>query len=298
MNTQPFDSAKSIDAPFGNQASRSKVISTDAPIDVEVYGPECLCGSIENHWNRIRNSNPVFKSPFFDIKFTQAVGRVRDDVRIAIVLSLGEVVGFLPFQENKPGHAVPVGGLLNDWHAIMGTQSSEVLQQILKAAKLNSFKFHAINAEEDGLEKYYFREFKSHYLDLSDGWEAYQKWVFKNSSAVKRQGQKTRGLARKFGEIRFEFESEDANQLERLIELKRAKYQRSNTFDILGVRWASNLLRELHQIRDSNFRGVLSVLWAGDHMVGAHFGMLTEETLHYWFPVYDPAFHKLSLIHI
>ena len=294
MNTQPFDSAKSIDAPFGNQASRSKVISTDAPIDVEVYGPECLCGSIENHWNRIRNSNPVFKSPYFDIKFTQAVGRVRDDVRIAIVLSLGEVVGFLPFQENKPGHAVPVGGLLNDWHAIMGTQSSEVLQQILKAAKLNSFKFHAINAEEDGLEKYYFREFKSHYLDLSDGWEAYQKWVFKNSSAVKRQGQKTRGLARKFGEIRFEFESEDANQLERLIELKRAKYQRSNTFDILGVRWASNLLRELHQIRDSNFRGVLSVLWAGDHMVGAHFGMLTEETLHYWFPVYDPAFHKFS----
>ena len=129
---------------------------------------------------------------------------------------------------------------------------------------------------------------------MSDGWEAYQKWVFKNSSAVKRQGQKTRGLARKFGEIRFEFESEDANQLERLIELKRAKYQRSNTFDILGVRWASNLLRELHQIRDSNFRGVLSVLWAGDHMVGAHFGMLTEETLHYWFPVYDPAFHKFS----
>lgn len=268
--------------------------SVDAPIDVDVFGPESLCGTIEEHWNRIRRSNPVFKSPYFDIEFTRAVARVRDDVRIAVVQSNGEVIGVLPFQENKPGYAVPVGGLLNDWHGIMGKQYPEVLQKILKAAKLKSFKFHAINAEDDKLEKYYFRKYKSHYLDLSDGWEAYRKWVFKNSSAVKRQGQKTRALARKFGEIRFEFESEDANQLERLIELKRAKYQNSNTFDILGVPWASNLLRELHQVRDPNFRGVLSVLWAGDHMVGAHFGMLTEETLHYWFPVYAPAFHKFS----
>ena len=285
---------EAIDAPVGKSNSRTGVGVQTESVSVQVIGAESLCGAVEEQWNRIRVSNPVFKSPYFDIRFTRAVARVRDDVRIAIAQVQDEIVGILPFQENKPGHAVPVGGLLNDWHGILGKQDPEVLQKILKAANLHSFKFHAINNQDDSLKKYYFREFNSHYLDLSGGWDEYRTWVRKNSTAVKRQGQKTRALGRQVGEVRFEFESESANQLERLIELKRARYNNSNTFDILGVTWASNLLRELHQVRDSNFRGVLSILWAGDLLVGAHFGMVTDETLHYWFPVYVPAFHKYS----
>ena len=295
MNTRPLSPQhESVDEPLGKTNSRTNAIDLSAPVDVQLLGPDSLSGYVEEKWSAIRNANPVFKSPYFDIKFTKAVARVRNDVRIAIAQVGEEIVSILPFQENKPGHAVPVGGLLNDWHGMMGKQDPDILQQIMKAADLRSFKFHAINAKEDSLKKYYFREFDSHYLDLSCGWEEYRKWVHKNSSAVKRQGQKTRALARNVGELRFEFESESANQLERLIELKRARYNNSNTFDILGVTWASNLLRELHQVRDPNFRGVLSILWAGDQLVGAHFGMLTDETLHYWFPVYAPAFHKYS----
>jgi len=296
MKTHRINSlSQSPDTPLVTPASSTSECSHSESINVDVFGAESLCGDIEEQWNRIRNSNSVFfDSPYFDIEFTKAVARVRDDVRIGIVKRRDKIVGFLPFQENKPGHAVPVGGMLNDWHGIMGMQSPEVIKLILKAAKLHSFKFHAIYNVDDSLKKYYFREFKSHFLDLSEGWEPYKSWVFENSSAVKRQGQKTRALGRQIGEVRFEFESQDSNLLERLIELKRARYRRSNTFEILGVQWASDLLRELHQVRDPNFRGILSVLWAGDKMVGAHFGMLTQGTLHYWFPVYAPAFHKYS----
>ena len=79
-----------------------------------------------------------------------------------------------------------------------------------------------------------------------------------------------------------------------MIELKRAKYQRSKTFDILGVEWAADLLREIAEIQTPDFQGILSVLWAGDELVAVHFGMLSGDVLHYWFPVYVPKFSKYS----
>ena len=33
---------------------------------------------------------------------------------------------------------------------------------------------------------------------------------------------------------------------------------------------------------------MLSGLYAGDHLVAAHFGLRSDGVLHWWFPVYDP----------
>ena len=277
-----------------NAITSSQHASRTATLNIQVVSAESLSGPMLERWNNIRGSSPAFVSPYFDAEFTKAVARVRDDVKIVIASEDEKIVSFLPFQENRLGHAVPAGGLLNDWHGILGKKSPAIIEQMLRVAGLNSFKFHACDNSDNSLQQYYFREFNSHYLDLSDGWDAYQKWVFKNSSTVKRQGQKTRGLARDVGEIRFEFDCQDPVILERLIELKRSRYQRANTFDILGVQWASDLLREIHKIRNPNFRGLLSAYCAGDHLVGVHFGMLTNDVLHYWFPVYAPQYHKYS----
>ena len=135
---------------------------------------------------------------------------------------------------------------------------------------------------------------KSHHLDLSQGWDAYYCWAKKNSSTIKRHGQKSRALARKFGDLRFEFQNADPAALEQLIALKRAKYQRTKTFDILSVEWAANLLRHIHSIQTEEFSGILSTLHAGDRLVAAHFGMLTDQMLHYWFPTFDIEFSQYS----
>jgi CelD/BcsL family acetyltransferase involved in cellulose biosynthesis len=37
-----------------------------------------------------------------------------------------------------------------------------------------------------------------------------------------------------------------------------------------------------------------STLHAGDRLVAAHMGMRSGNTLHYWFPAYDPEFAKYS----
>ncbi|MEM9944129.1 MAG: GNAT family N-acetyltransferase [Planctomycetota bacterium] len=269
--------------------------------DVRSIRPSDLCGLIADRWQAIRVSNPRYSSPYFDLEFTKAVARIRDDVEIAVVRQLNDsgerIVGFLPFQRTRPRHGEPIGGRLNDVHGILsnGIDNELIMKKILKSVGLSSFSFHAaLPPPSTEVQPFEYRRIESHYIDLSDGWDAYRNWIRKHSSTVKRHGQKSRKLEREIGPIRLEFDCQSASVMEELIELKRQKYQRTRTFDILSVDWARNLLHEIAETDVPNFRGILSVLWAGDELVGGHFGILTDHQIHYWFPTFDAKFSKYS----
>lgn len=279
----------------GRPVQTSAVVKSSVAVHVLLAGE--LCGDLEQHWQSLRQSDPYFASPYFDADFIRAVAKVRQDVRIIMVEEDGVPVCFLPIQENAKGRAVPAGGRLNDYHGVLGKPEHSVrhFKKILKSAQLKSYAFHAlVPATDEKIRPFAFRDLRTHHLDLSNGWDWYRKWVHKHSSTVKRQGQKTRSLEKDFGPIRFEFDCPHGDVLERLIELKRAKYQRSKTFDILSVDWAANLLRELHLVKRPNFQGILQAMWAGDELVCVHFGMMTDDILHYWFPIYDYKFSRYS----
>lgn len=280
----------------GRVAQTAPTVNSPA-VAVHVLDASELCGDLEQQWQTLRQSNPQFASPYFDANFIKAVAKVRQDVRIIMVEESGVPVCFLPIQENSKGRSVPAGGRLNDYHGVLGKPEHSVshFKKILKAAGLKSYAFHAlVPSADEKIKPFAFRQVRTHHLDLSDGWQSYRKWVRKHSSTVKRQGQKTRNLEKDFGPIRVEFDCPQGDVLERLIELKRAKYQRSKTFDILSVDWAANLLRELHNVKQPNFQGILQAMWAGDELVCVHFGMMTDEILHYWFPIYDYQFSRYS----
>ena len=268
----------------------------DLVIDVQLITTDELCGELADRWNAFRQSHAHLSSPYFDISYVKAVSKVRGDVQVAIFLEDDEIVGFLPFQLNNTGCAVPPGGRLNDYHGIIGTTNDveSHFSKLFQVCGLKSFAFHAMPPTSVAFEPYTFRKIRTHHLDLSIGWQAYRKWVRKHSSTVKRQGQKTRNLEKAVGPIRFEFDSNEGDILERLIELKSGKYQRTNTFDILSVQWAANLLRELQDVKHPNFQGILQTMWAGDELVCVHFGMLTGKTLHYWFPIFDHQYARYS----
>jgi CelD/BcsL family acetyltransferase involved in cellulose biosynthesis len=261
---------------------------------IELLTPDQLCGGVARQWNELRSASPEFASPYYAIEFTKAVARVRDDVRVAVAVRNEAIVSILPYQLNSPTRAVPVGGRLNDLHGIMGENSEEVLSQMLRKSGLKSYAFHSMPSEAKTFEPFQFRKIQSHHMDLTEGWEQFRAWIRRHSSTVKRQGQKTRNLEKEIGPIRFEFDCDSSNVLETLIDMKRSKYQRSKTFDILSVEWAANLLREIHTIKTDDFQGLLSAMWAGDELIGVHFGMLCNDILHYWFPVYDPRFSRYS----
>ena len=73
-----------------------------------------------------------------------------------------------------------------------------------------------------------------------------------------------------------------------LIDAKRAQYRRTGVRDSLSTTRNRKFLAELAQCKDLDCRPTLSTLYAGGHWVGSHFGLMFGETLHYWFPVYNP----------
>ena len=269
---------------------------------IEFVDASQLCGEIADRWSLLCANNHSLSSPYYDIEFTKAVARVRDDVEIAILRNpFEEITGILPFQRVNDFHAEPIGGRLNDVHGVVGLDSNgqaETIRRVMLAANLKSFGFHSLNLagvkEDSKLSKFVFSELETHHIDLRAGWRVYRQWVRKHSSTVRRQGQKTRSLEREIGPLRFEFDCSKHEVLEKLIELKRTKYQSSKTFDILSVDWAANLLREISTIETPDFKGLLSAIFAGDELVAVHFGMLTNDVLHYWFPVFDSAYSKYS----
>jgi CelD/BcsL family acetyltransferase involved in cellulose biosynthesis len=275
--------------------SRLKV-PCSGPGEIELISAGQLRGELAERWSNLRSQNDRFASPYFDIEFTKAVARIRPDVEIAVLSDrAGQVNAFLPFQRVGT-RGEPIGGLLNDVHGVIGSVSDQAdfAKRVMATADLSSFSFHASNMNDPGINQCVFRHLSSHYIDLRSGWDVYEKWSRFHSTTIRRHRQKTRAMSRHFGPLRFEFDCRDPDLLERLIELKRTKYQRTKTFDILSVQWAADLLREISQIQTRNFKGLLSVLYAGDELVAAHFGMVTDQILHYWFPTFDSRYAKFS----
>ena len=276
--------------------SKSSHNSSALKVKANVIRTAQITDEIEIAWAQIRSSHVDYDSPYFSLDFVRAVDQIRSNVEIAVIRSQADqIIGFLPFQRMGHRKAEPVGGRLNDLHGIMSYPGLNFsTPNVLAQCRLKSFQFHSSpSCLSDSLSDFVFRYQGTHQIDLSSGWEPYRAWIRKHSSTVKRQGQKTRALE-KTGEVEFEFDCLDPDALEELIALKRAKYQRTNTFDILSVKWASELLRKIHLSSTGDLQGILSVIRLDGKMIAGHFGMTSGDMLHYWFPTFDVNFSRYS----
>ena len=263
---------------------------------VEIINGANWNSEIENFWLSLHEHDSRFQSPYYHPNFTRAVAAIRDDVEVAILRSpQKQIVAIFPYQRTSKSVAAPIGGRMNDFHGMIGLEIETIeINAVMTRIGISQFGYHALSTERSGFDVFNFESLDSYFVDISDGFTSYKQWVCQNSSTIKRLPQKERSLAREHGQVTFEFESGNLDVLETLIQLKRTKFQRTNTFDILSVDWAANLLREISGYQDNDFRGVLSVLRAGDNVVATHFGMISKDVLHYWFPAYDSSYSKYS----
>jgi CelD/BcsL family acetyltransferase involved in cellulose biosynthesis len=79
-----------------------------------------------------------------------------------------------------------------------------------------------------------------------------------------------------------------------VIALKRRQYAATGSPDYFARAEHVELLRRLAGARDGDFAGVLSAVYAGEHLLAGHFGLRSGPILHWWFPVYDQRFSRLS----
>ena len=128
-------------------------------------------------------------------------------------------------------------------------------------------------------------------LDLSAGYEAYleERRQSGRTDLIKRCGTKMRKLEREVGPMRLEVQVEDPRLLEQTLDWRLARHESRHSREYL-----LNILSHLHRQQTPHLKGTLSILYASQEIVAAHFGLRSRSTWHWWFPAYNNQFEKYS----
>ena len=100
-------------------------------------------------WGEIQQSDSELASPYFRPEFTQALGAVRDDVRVGILEDGGRIVGFFPFHHSRGGLARPIGLGLSDYHGVIVDKNAEwTAEELLRGCNLVRWEFDHLLASQ------------------------------------------------------------------------------------------------------------------------------------------------------
>ena len=263
---------------------------------ISVIAPSEIDEGARATWRAMQQSNPALASPYFSPEFTMTAAAVRDDVRVAVLEEGARVVAYFPFQRGPWGACQPVGGLLSDHHGVIAdARTTWSWQDILRAARLDHWRFDHLVAAQAPARVTALRASASPALDLSKGFVAYRTARVRDSRRIGDLDRKGRKLAREVGPLRFEAYATDAQKiLQHVIAWKSEQCLRTGVNDFFALGWTRALVERVLETREPGFTGALSALYAGDTLVAANMGMHSERAWHWWFPVYEHAHAKCS----
>lgn len=248
-------------------------------------------------WEALHLDDPRYSSPFFSPHFTLAVAAGREDVRVTVMEQAGKPVGFFP-HERRGRHAGPVGNILNDCQGVItapGVTWSPA--QLVRASGLSLWDFDHLIADDGPLAPYGQKDGASPLIALGSGMDGYAaERRAAGSRQLEQMRRKWRKLLREEGEDRVRFEplSRDPEAFEAVIRYKIEQCERTGSPVFFRERWAQVMADRLRDLQAPGCSGALSVLWIGDRVAAAHFGLRSGRYWHWWFPVYDPAFGRFS----
>lgn len=261
----------------------------------ELIGSPAGLKELEGDWRRLQGTSSAWESPYYCWELLEAASKARPTE--AVVMSRGgTVLSIWPFHRVTKHYGLPIAGALNDYHGPLIAPTEQFLPgDFLAAAKLQRFDFHSHYPIQTSLESFgYHRKLKRSWVDLRFGSGTYLKRIRNQSDRVCRHPQKTRKIEREIGSIRLDFQSTDPADLQWLLAMKREKYRRTGCPDYFAPAWSVALIKEIFNQRTQRFRGVCSILWAGQQRIAGHFGMLANGILHYWLPVFNFQYARYS----
>jgi CelD/BcsL family acetyltransferase involved in cellulose biosynthesis len=247
-------------------------------------------------WCRIQQSAAAYDSPYFRPEFSLAVAAHRTDVRLAVLAEKGRPVGFFPYQTGRFGIGVPVGGRLSDFHGVIVEPGAEWnAAQLIRACGLRSWEFGHLIASQPQFASHHAAVADSPYMDLSNGFEAYvAERAASGTEGVRQTFRKLRKLEREVGPVRLLPHTTDPVVFDKLLDWKIQQYLATGFTNVLSFPWVRSVLSRIAHESHPHFEGMLSALYAGDHLVAVHFGMRSDKVLHAWFPAHDREWGKYS----
>jgi CelD/BcsL family acetyltransferase involved in cellulose biosynthesis len=268
-------------------------------VHVDVVRPDELGVTELDRWAGIQLGDESLHSPFLSPGFTLAVAEVRPATRVAVMSGDGGTAGFLPFEQGGRGNGLAVGMGLSDVQGLIASARFDPdLDLALRASGLRLFRFdHWLASQERWLSSLPSRLVPetSPALDLSAGFEHYlSQQQASSKSFLQSTARKRRKLQREHGPVRLVLHEPDHRLLDEVLAWKSSQYRRTGRRDRFADDRNRALAHSLLEVDDATFGGMLSVLYAGDSMVAAHFGLRSRRTVAWWFPVYDTTFAAYS----
>lgn len=263
---------------------------------IDVLRPRHLSDELVARWTSWHQSSAALSSPYFHPAFATAVSEVRDDVHVAVVTDESGPAAFFPFQRGRLGFGRPVGGRLSDFHGPITKPGCNIAAgEVISGCNLAAWDFSHLPCAFESFTPYHSKVEPSPYIDLTAGYDAFiNDRKAAGSVTVKQTLRKTRKIERELGPLRLEEDVRDPELLRTMMGWKSKQYAATGVSDVFAFDWTRELLENLLAIDDDDFGGRLSVLYAGDALTAIHFGIYSQNVLHYWFPVYDPAYGKYS----
>jgi CelD/BcsL family acetyltransferase involved in cellulose biosynthesis len=246
-------------------------------------------------WRTLRAANPALASPYFHPEFAAAVHASGRPVSVVVLRGdAGAVTALLPGHLEK-ARLRPVGWPGADFQGPVFAAGATPAPTDLLIDGVRSFEFDHLLAPGPEFDPWVISSRPSPFVDTTGGLDGYLARASRtgkdNMSQARRRAAKAQ---RTLGPVRFAADVVDDKALERVIELKRAQYAATGGRDYFSDPDRVDLMSRLLHTRGTDFAGILSTLHIGDELVAAHFGLRSDHVLHWWFPVYDPAFSQLS----
>ncbi|MDH6219105.1 CelD/BcsL family acetyltransferase involved in cellulose biosynthesis [Streptomyces pseudovenezuelae] len=265
-------------------------------MDVTIQRLDELSASLRGAWHEAMDASPEYSNPFLAPEFALGVARHRGAVRLAVLRQEGKPVGFFPYEKDAFGIGRAIGLGLSDCQALVHRPGvTWDAQELLRACGLSIFEFDHLVEEQKPFGSYVTGRFASPVVDLKPDESGYPQWLRgAYPGLAKTTLKKERRIGRDVGEVRFVFDERDPAMLRTLMRWKSAQYRRTGRMDRFARPWIVDLVDDLFQVREEHFTGVLSVLYAGDRPVAAHFGPRSRTVLAAWFTAYDPDLHYYS----
>ena len=201
----------------------------------------------------------------------------------------GGPAGFLAYEEGRFAAGRPAGRDLSDHQAVVARPDLDwTARELLAGAGLHAM--HLANYPRALLpaEATLVRTYPSPVIDLRHGYDHYlveRRAASRNLVPTVRR--KRRKLEREVGELRFVFEERSTEALETVMRWKSAQYAELGEWDRFADPQNVALLQHLSETKEPGCTGILSVLYAGERVVAAHFGIRSRTVLCSWFPTYN-----------
>ncbi|MDJ1137881.1 GNAT family N-acetyltransferase [Streptomyces iconiensis] len=271
-------------------------------MDIRVCRPGELSAADRAAWSSLQakahlHGSPQLANPFLSPEFTLALGRCHAGVRTAVVRDGdGEPAAFFPYQRGPFGSGRAIGLGLSDCQGVVHRPGfTWDARDLLRVCGLAVWEFDHLVEGQPGFTSGITGSFGSPVIDLEQGFPAYLAQLrARTPRFVRGTLYKERKLGRQVGEVRYVHDERDPEVLRTLMAWKSAQYRRTGRGDRFAHGWIVRLAQHLFHTRSDRFAGQLSVLYAGDRPVAAHFGLRSDRVHTSWFPAYDPDFSRYS----